>query len=246
MLDYKWILGGLITLLLLNGCNDEGAGCFDKTGEEKTVDIDVPAFTTIDVASNVDVLLLSNGADEVQLTAGENLLSGISLKVEEGVLKIDNHNNCFWSTGYKHPLVTIRNAGLEKIEQHGYGTVKSTDTLQLTNLFLHLEDASGAIDLLVNANEVRVVSNNIGPITLAGVAQKLHAGHYWSDGILYAKNLKVVNCSIDHNGSNRMELNVSGRLEGQMTNYGDVYLYGQRPVEEVVEVMGEGRVVEEF
>mgnify|MGYP002713076899 CR=1 FL=1 len=246
MKDHKWVFGVVIVLLLLIGCNKEGAGCFTKAGEEKTISVDVPPYTTIDVASNVDVLLLASGPDGVEVTTGQNLLNGISLEVEEGVLKIDNLNTCFWSNGYKHPLVIIRNAGLEKVIQHGYGKIYSKDFLTADNLSLLLEDASGAIDLKVNANFIRVVSNNIGPITLTGTTQELHVGYYWCDGILYSKDLVANYCYVDHNGSNRLELNVTDKLEGQINSLGDVYLFGQQPAEEQVEVTSGGRVVEKF
>ena len=239
-------MGQLIVLVLFAACNREGAGCFDKAGPKKTISVELPAFTAIDVTSNVDVLLLADGNNRAEITTGENLLSGISLEVEEGVLKIDNHNRCFWSIGYEHPLVTIRNPDISRIIQHGYGMVFNEDTLDFDGLYLQVEDASGAIDLKIKANSVQVVSNNVGPITLIGTTNKLSAGHYWSDGILNAKDLKTTDCYINHNGSNRMELNVSGKLDGKMTNLGNVYLYGQRPTEENVIITGAGKVVEMF
>ena len=224
-------------------CNKEAAGCFNKAGDVKSVVVDLPEFTTIDIASNVDVQILTSGLNQVEVTTGENLISGISLNVEDGVLKIDNLNSCFWSKGYTHPLVTIRNVGLEKIIQHGFGRVYNTDTLTITDLSLQVEDASGEIDLILDASFVRVVSNNIGPITLKGKTLKLNAGHYWSDGILYAKDFKVQDCYMHHFGSNRMELNIVNKLEGKMRNIGNVYLYGQEPAFETVDNTGDGSII---
>jgi len=240
----NWILVSVV-LIIFTACN-KGAGCFDRAGDIKTVLIDVPEFTSIDVTSNVDVELLSSGSNLVKVTTGENLISGISLNVEEGVLKIDNLNSCFWSKGYTRPLVIIRNVALEKIIQHGFGRVYNTDTLTIANLSLQVEDASGEVDLTLDAGFVRVVSNNIGPITLKGKTGILNAGHYWSDGILYAKDLKVQDCNITHFGSNRMELNIVNKLEGKMGSLGNVYLYGQAPTIETVNNTGDGRIIAKY
>ena len=158
----------IAVFFFLIGCNKEGAGCFDKAGEIKTVAVDLPAFKSIDVASNVDVELLTTGVDRVEVTTGVNLIPGIRLIVEDSVLKIENLNSCFWARGYVNPLVSIRNANLEKVVQHGYGEIYTVDTLKIDNLFIQVEDASGAVDLILDADFVRVVSNNIGSITLHG------------------------------------------------------------------------------
>ena len=234
------------SILVLSGCNQDGAGCFDKAGKNHTVSVDVPAFITIDVSSNIDIQLLGQGADLVELTTGENLIAGISFEVQDGILKIDNHNKCFWSNGYTHPLVKIRNADLEKIIQHGYGKVFSTDTLTTNKLTLQVEDASGGIDLRLQAGTIQVVSNNMGSITLTGTADRLNAGHYWSDGILYARDLQVTDCYINHHGSNRMEINVLNNLSGKISSLGNVYLFNQRPATESVEISGEGEIIEAF
>lgn len=240
-----WIL--LIGSTLISvGCNNSGVGCFDKAGESKSVTIDVAEFTSIDVSSNIDVQLLATGSDRVELTTGKNLISGINFKVVEGVLKIENLNTCFWSIGYTHPLVKIRSIDLEKVVQHGYGNVFSKDTLVINSLSLQIEDASGSFNLLLEANAIDVVSNSLGSITLKGKSGRLGVGHYYSDGILYAKELKVGLCFIQHYGSNRMELNVENELTGLMENLGKVYLFGQNPTKIEVEITGQGEIVKMF
>ncbi len=236
----------LVLAITFTACNKEGAGCFDKAGNLTTVPIDVPNFNSIDIATNVDVKLVNDGVNRVELTIGENLIRGIKFEVTEGVLKIKNLNTCFWSNGYTHPLVTIYNSNFTSIIQHGYGNIYSLDTLMVDQLRLQVEDASGGINLLLKANLVHVVSNNIGPITLSGNANTLNATHAYNNGILYAKNLTVAIANITHNGSNRMELNVKEKLIGKMTSFGNIYLYGQRPIEFIIEDTGEGAVIEMF
>ena len=236
----------LASIVLLISCNKEGAGCFDKAGELKTAVIEVSDYTIIDVNSNIDVRLVNDGSDRVEITTGENLISGISFRVETGVLTIDNLNTCFWSIGYTHPLITIRESNLEKIIQHGYGKVYSTDTLIIGKLALQIEGASGAFDLILDASEIDVVSNSLGPVTLKGTTERLSVGHYYSDGILYAKDLQAKFCQIQHFGSNRMEINVEEELSGGIESIGGVYLFGQKPTTVDVEITGEGRIFERY
>lgn len=241
-----FIISILGSLLILASCNKEGAGCFDKAGEIRTVTVDLPVFTSIDVTTNVDVQLLNSGIDRVEITAGENLLSGIKFKVEDGVLKIENLNSCFWSRGYVSPLVSIRNESLSRVVQHGYGKIYSKDTLSFGEFSIQVEDASGAVDLIVDASYIRVVSNNIGPITLRGNSARLDVGIYWSDGILYVNELIVKDCNVNHNGSNRIEVNVLNNLKGSINSIGSVYLFGQKPTIIDVELTDEGSIIKKY
>lgn len=241
----KWVYIISIAFLLI-GCNKEGAGCFNKAGDIKTVTMEVSSFTAIDVTTNIDVNLVNDGSDRVEVTTGEQLIEGISLKVEEGVLKISNLNTCFWSIGYVHPVVTIRNSNLQKVVQHGYGQVYSKDTLYVDELYLQIEDASGGFDLLLNASKISLVSNSIGSVVLKGKSNILHANHSWGDGILYASSLLVYDCRISQSGSNRMEINVSNSLTGSINNLGNVYLMGQKPAIQDVALTSEGKIIENF
>jgi len=233
-------------LLFFSGCNKEGVGCFNDGGKITSVIIDVPDFSSIDVATNIEIEILSEGDDLVELITGENLVPGISMKVEEGVLLIENLNTCFFARDYTSPHIKIRNAGLERIVQHGYGRVFSSDTLRLGNLSIQVEDASGAVDLLVDANSIKIVSNNIGPITLKGKSNRLTLGQYWSDGVFVGKDLLVKDCSINHNGANRMDVNVVNKLSGSINSIGNVYLYGQRPAIIDVDLTNRGEIIEKF
>ena len=226
--------------------NKEGAGCFSKAGETKSVIVDLPTFKSIDVASNVDIELLTSGADRIEVTTGENLISGISLTVEDSVLKIENLNSCFWSRGYVNPLIAVRGATLERIIQHGYGRIFTVDTLKTDEISIQVEDASGEVDLILDANYVRVVSNNIGPITLQGKTSRLDVGIYWSDGILYASNLLVKDCRVNHNGSNRVEVNTINSINGSINSLGSVYLFGQKPSIVDITITGDGSIIEKY
>lgn len=241
------IVSIIAAILLLEACNKDGAGCFENAGNNTTVSVDVPVFKSIDVSTNVEIQLLSFGVDRVEISTGENLIEGISLQVVDSVLKIENLNSCFWTKGYERPLVSIRNSVLEGVIQHGYGNIYSIDTLRLINDFtIQVEDASGAVDLIVDANHIGVVSNNIGPITLQGITEKLVVSHAWNDGILYARDLKVQNFHVWHVGSNRMEVNVENSFTGVIGNIGNVYLYGQNPTKVDVEITGQGEIVKMF
>ncbi len=81
---------------------------------------------------------------------------------------------------------------------------------------------------------------------LKGNAIRLDVTHSWSDGILYGKDLNVQDCRINHNGSNKMELNVSNSLKGSINSIGSVYLFGQNPALIEVEITDDGQLIEKY
>lgn len=243
LVKLAWALG-LLTYLV--GCNNDGAGCFTKAGETVTALVEMDEFKGFDVATNVDVRLVPAVEQRVEITTGANLVSGISLQVKDSVLYIENLNTCFWSKGYVHPLVTLYAPEFDKIIQHGYGTIYTEDTLMQPSVYINLEDASGEIRLHLDVDRLQVVTNNIGPITLAGKANVFLPGVYWSDGVLDASRLVANTCRVNHNGSNKLAVNVVGVLTGSVNSIGNLYLYGQAPASTEVTLTNSGKIIARY
>ena len=86
--------------LVFAGCNPDGVGCFKSSGDLETISADLPEFNAIDVSGNIEVHLSNQPIQEVMLTTGSNLISGIRIEVVDGVLYLDNLNTCNWTRKY--------------------------------------------------------------------------------------------------------------------------------------------------
>jgi len=222
-------LGYIVIFIILAGCNPDGIGCFKSSSPVETITIDVADFTEIDVSGNIAVHISSDSAEQLQLTAGGNIIPGIRVEVVEGVLFLDNLNTCNWSREYVNPVVEISQPVLTKITQHGFGEISSLGTLVYDKLTLENTGGSGDFVLDVNLNSLYVVSNEVANFYLSGITSDLRLVFAYHDEIFFGEDLMVDNCVITHYGSNSMHLNVTQSLKGNIYSYGDVIMHRQMP-----------------
>ena len=148
-------------LLVLTGCSPDGVGCFKSSGELETISVDIPEFSSIDVSGNIEVRVSNKPFKEVMLTVGSNLISGIRTEVIDGVLYLDNLNTCNWTRKYINPVIDISNPELTKIVQHGFGKIRSTETLTHDQLVLENNNGAGDFIFDVNVRVLSVASNEV-------------------------------------------------------------------------------------
>jgi len=219
----------ILFFLILSSCNPDGIGCFKSSGEVETIAVELPDFSAIDVSGNIEVHISSGAVQDVQLTAGTNIIPGIRMEVIDGVLYLDNLNTCNWTREYVNPIVEISNPALTKIVQHGFGKIMSKGLVTYDQLTLVNTGGAGDFIFEVDVQKLTVVSNEVANFYLIGSAEQLVIGFYYADEIFFGEDLMVDNCVITHYGSNSMHLNVSGSLKGAIYSYGDVIMYRQMP-----------------
>ena len=229
--------------LMFAGCNPDGVGCFKSSGDLETISADLPEFNAIDVSGNIEVHLSSQPIQEVMLTTGSNLISGIRMEVVDGVLYLDNLNTCNWTRKYVNPVLEISNPGLKKITQRGSGEIISTETLNYDELTIENTGGSGDFILEVIIESLYVVSNEVANFYLTGSATELRVVFAYHDEILYGEGLKVINCVFTHYGSNSMHLNVSGSLKGSINSFGNVIMHDQLPQTVDVDELADGKLI---
>lgn len=225
------------------GCNHDGVGCFKSSGQIETIPIVVADFTEIDISGNIELHISNKPSKELVLTTGSNLIPGIRMEVVDGVLFLDNLNTCNWTRKYINPVVEISNPELTKIVQHGFGKIRSTETLTHDQLVLENKDGAGDFILDVNVKILSVQSNEVANFYITGSADLLNVGFYYADEIFFGEDLKAINCYINHHGSNSMHLNVSGSLKGAIHSFGDVIMHNQLPSIIEVEENADGKLI---
>ena len=215
--------------LILSACNPDGIGCFKSSGPVETIAVEVADFSVIDVSANIEVHISSGVSQDVQLTAGANIIPGIKMEVIDGVLYLDNLNTCNWTREYVNPVVQISAPVLTKISQHGFGKISSIGTLVYDELTLENKGGAGDFILDVNTRSLHVVSNEVANFYLGGRTTELRVVFAYHDEIFFGEDLMVDNCVITHYGSNSIHLNVTGSLKGAIYSYGDVIMHRQMP-----------------
>jgi hypothetical protein len=200
-------------------------------------------FNQVDVADNVNLILVGDTGQTVKVEAGQNLLGGISTTVSGGILTIRNNNTCNWLRDYSRPVnVTISTRGLWKIIYNGSGDVTTVGTLKQDSLSVEVWGGCGTIDLSLDLWQGSF-SLNMGTVDfrMHGVCAicSVFSGDY---GLYDARGMKTGYTFITNNGSNDCYVQAVNDLSATIGSIGNIYYTGN-PTNVQVSGTGTGKVL---
>lgn len=220
-----------ITLLalLLTGCKKEHIfDCMKSTGKDKVETRDLQQFSKLEVYGNLNVQVVQAIDYKVEITAGENIISGIACDVKNGILTLENQNTCNVVRGYKREInIVVYMPFIQKITNEGVGTLRLAENFAQDSLSVRI-NSSG--DFYVNGNYkfLKSESNGNGDMYLNGSAESLYL---ITSGTNYvrAKELKVSNSIFVVTrtlGDVFLTAAAQTQVEFVIEGKGNIYLYG--------------------
>lgn len=233
----------LALLMVIWGCNKSGAGCFEGTGDVVLEKRQVPAFDSIQLNDNVNLILTQDSVYSVSVEAGQNLLPGILTEVIDNQLIIHNTNTCNWTRSYNKPLnVYVSTRNLYKLYYNSAGDVTTTNKLRGGPLVVEIWGGCGLIDLDMNIFHGEFYSK-LGTTTMSlhGNCAIVSLGS--SDyGRLDARDLKSGYAYIANTGSNDSYVNSNTYLSATINSIGNIYFTGN-PDTIVQQITGTGKLI---
>jgi hypothetical protein len=141
----------LVLFVMLSSCISSQSFLPVKgSGASLDKNFSVSDFHGIEVSGGFDVTLVQGNTENLILTAQENLFEHITVKVDQGILKIYTENNIMATQPLK---ARIMYKSIDKIRVSGGGDVKSETPVNVPNLGM---DISGGGDLsaVINTDEL--------------------------------------------------------------------------------------------
>ena len=219
-----------LLLILIFGCDSENApDCLQKAGDNTEVVLNVAPFSTLEVSSDLNVVLEEGPEQLVTLVTGKNLISDIHHEVTDGKLLIHNDNSCNWVRPYDFPLVKITHPNITKIRMSGSGTISSNGTLSYPELSLISENESGDFKLQLNSTSLIVTNNDVSNYYISGKVDVLGVMFASGDGRFEGDDLEVASANIFHRGTNDIIIYVTDELKGRIISTGDIIYVKTKP-----------------
>ncbi|MTI39357.1 head GIN domain-containing protein [Fulvivirga lutimaris] len=235
----------ILAIITLFGCNSDNApDCLKSAGSEATQVYDLPEFDKMTINNEFKVYLTYGTEKSVSVTAGENLLSDISLEVINGELMVRNNAGCKWVRSYDFPILEITTDDLNLVEIIGGSEFYSTNTLRYPALFMKSKNSNGLINLDIDMLDFGVDGNEITNYYIEGVVTNLNLTFSSGDSRFDGGDLLVINAKVIHNGSNDIIVNVTESLTGSIGSTGDLTYVGQAPQFIDVNITNRGRLVD--
>ena len=235
----------ILAIIVLFGCDsDDAPDCLKSAGGETTQVYNLPAFDKVTINNEFMVYLTYGAEKNISVTAGENLLSDISLEVINGELIVKNNAGCKWVRSYDFPILEITTDDLHFIEIIGGTKLESANTLLYPSLFMKSKDSNGMVDLDIDMVNFGIDGNEITNYNIEGVATNLNLTFSSGDSRFEGRQLLVENANVVHNGTNDIVINVRASLTGRLGSTGDLIYVGQAPQFVDVNITNRGRLID--
>ncbi len=179
-------------LLMLVACQKESApDCLKSTGPETEELRAAPPFQRIDLDDNIDLEISRDSVFSIRVKGGKNLLGKIETSVNEGVLRIRNHNRCNFVRSYKRRLtVQVSTPTLDKISYYGSGTIRSAGTLDFPVLTLEGKNSGSELFLSLDCDSLyALIHTGVSNLYLSGKSDYVYLYSIGSS-IFYAGDLE--------------------------------------------------------
>jgi hypothetical protein len=239
---YCRLIFGIPLMMLSSYTNSQSFVTTKGTGTAMEKSFNVSDFKGIDVSGGFDVILVQGNTESLILTAQENLFEHITVKVDNGTLKIYTRNN-IWAT--KPLKARINFKSINNLKVSGGGDVTGETPLNVEALEVSIS-GGGDFSSVVNSEELNYRISGGGDTEIKGKTKDYHldvsgGGDIRSEvnssiilcrisggGDLYLRNeYKASEADIDINGGGDMDLKINAeRLKCSVTGGGDALLAG--------------------
>ncbi|CAN5213658.1 head GIN domain-containing protein [soil metagenome] len=203
-----------------SGPRVEGSG---KIVEEPRA---IAGFNTIKSTSSFDIELVNSPTESAVVRGDDNLLGMVELRVENGVLNIENRKGSSWRSR-KGMTLTIHFKEISSLMLSGSGDLKA-DKINTRRFDASI---SGSSDVVIASLTAAIVAVSIAgsvDFTADGTAQK-QGFNIQGSGDISAGNLKGETVAVRIAGSGDASVYASASLDVSIAGSGDVTYRGSPP-----------------
>ena len=230
-----------ICVFLVFACNSEDANdCFQTSGSIIQQEVEVSDFERILVNRDIELIISEASDYKVTIETGENLLNDVKAEVIGNRLVLTDGNTCNYVRDYGITKIYVEAPNLTEIRNSSQYEVSSNSTLTYPSLNLISEDYNenveftvGDFRLVVNSENLNIISNNISSFYIEGTAENLFVGFFAGSGRFEGENLVAQNIEVNHRGSNDMIVNPIQSLTGELRGTGNVIAVNEPPIVDV-------------
>lgn len=207
-------------------------------GKVTTQTRDISGYSGVVVRGSVDVVLTAKEQGKVTISAEENIIPIITMKIVNGNLEISFKENTNFSDK-KDAKVYVPSNGVNKIELSGSGDIENQGILKAQSLTLHLR-GSGDMKLNISAVSVSAQLFGSGDMELKGNTKDFNIDLRGSGDIsAYQLSSQKVEASLA--GSGDVEVNASSSFKGDVRGSGTIKVKGN-PSDVQRKIRGSGTI----
>ncbi len=230
----------VVVLLTTQSCyfnfEDDGFGCVRARGPIVTESFTLPPYNRIINAIGADITLRQSNNEIFEISASENILDEITLRVIDGELIIDNRD-CINNSNID---IFVSIPDIESVQNVGSGDIFGDNLWEVDDLELRIT-GSGKIDAEFNADFVSAEITGSGRLDLFGEVD-ISAIRISGSGDINAFGLDANDQDIVISGSGNCEVVAQSQLDVLISGSGNVFYKGNPQVSATIS--GSGSVID--
>ncbi|MBX7052856.1 MAG: DUF2807 domain-containing protein [Flavobacteriales bacterium] len=234
----------MTSVIMFWSCNKEHApDCFQKAGETKTIQRKLDEFNSIELRDYLQIELVDSNTYMVEITGPGNLLPEISTEINDGQLKIENHNTCNFVRSFKKKItVRIFAPSFPDIQNFSTGDITTVGKISSSIFKIENRTAAGVINLDLDV-DTTVIGTHTGvcDVIVKGESQITQLFNQ-GVGFIDARDLHTTDAFVNNSSINDVYVNTNGYFFALIEFSGNVY-YSGTPNHIDQSVRGEGRVI---
>ncbi|KXN98556.1 hypothetical protein LS48_10745 [Aequorivita aquimaris] len=239
----KLFFAGLVFLLF--SCDSEnGWDCVQVAGDSISKEYFVSDFTKIRIEDDVTLYLKQGDSTEIILETGENLISDISVSVEENTLVVKDNNTCNLVRDYGITKVFVTVPNLTEIRNSSAFDVIGEGILNFPQLTLVSNTTAGpetirkSGDFYLNlvCEDFRVSANGQSVFYITGTADKANLSFADEMPRFEGENFAMDELTVFQRSANKMIVNPQQSIVGKIVATGDIISHNRPPLVDVKEL----------
>lgn len=237
------LIAVFVIVIYFCGCKNS-AQPWDAFGEITTESRTLTNFHKITASHNIELYITQDTStpQNIAITYGKNVLSGILSEVVDGELNIDDINKAKWLRNLNiTPKCTLNLHTISKLHLDGNAKLKCIDTLSTPALEFTVNSVETQ-DLKIRCGQLYGGISNSGFVEATGQATIFSWSCEKGSG-LNAKYLRSDDVYIRHFTVRDIYVNPSKQFEAFAYNSGNIYYLTQPTVKFKIIEEGKGRVI---
>ncbi len=215
---------------------------FQPSENKAAKNFDLSSFDTLYLYDDVDLILAPDNKWKAKIVAPENCIDDIQLKNGISSLEICNQANYIFSRYKKQPPKVILYTPVPPvINFHGSGKIANLDTLFIKDCLLNISQASGRVNLIVNAQKLWL-QNSSGTcnIEMSGKTKNIVINNY-SYAPVDCQHLTASKCHITSRSINSITVYCTQQLKVSIEHSGNVFYKGFPDIR--AKINGSGKLI---
>lgn len=229
-------------LVFIFGCNTENApDCLKISGNTITKNLILEDFSTVTFKEGIQLELIHGNENKIEISYGNNLIDNVTTNIIGNRLFIKNTTNCNHIRKVTPAKVKLTAKNITEIRNASQFKLYSNDTLRYESLliisenFLEKEVNSGDVDILINNQNLSIITNGTSNYHIIGKTTNLSINFAAGTGKFNGEKLISEKTYVFHRGANNLVIHPVKELKGEIRSIGNLIAVKRPPIVSVKE-----------